>query len=122
MILGYKERFKQPILDKTKIHTIREDAHDRWKVGMTIQHATGVRTKNYNQFAEGQCQSTQRIEIERTSDFLIDTIVKIDGRKLAENEVRNLAFNDGFQNLVAFYMFFANGFKGKIIHWTELKY
>lgn len=50
------------------------------------------------------------------------TIVKIDGRKLTEPEIQQLAWNDGFDNLVDFWMWFADGFKGKIIHWTELRY
>ena len=53
---------------------------------------------------------------------LNETIVKIDGRKLTEPEVQQLAWNDGFDNLVDFLMWFADGFKGKVIHWTELRY
>lgn len=122
MVIGFKERFINPILNKTKVHTIREDSHNRWKIGMKMQMATGVRTKKYNQFNEGICKSTQRIEIIRVSDYLHETIVNIDGRKLTESEVQQLAWNDGFDNLVDFWMWFADGFKGKVIHWTELRY
>lgn len=122
MIIGFKERFKQPILDKTKKHTIREDSHNRWKQGIKLHMATGVRTKMYNQFSEDTCKSVQKIEIERTSDYLHETIVKIDDRKLTEKEVQQLAWNDGFANLVDFWLWFSKGFKGKIIHWTELRY
>ena len=122
MVIGFKERFTKPIQNKTKIHTIREDLHNRWKVGMKMHMATGVRTKIYNQFYENTCKSIQKIEIERVSDYLHDTIVKIDGRKLTEKEVQQLAWNDGFDNLVEFWMWFADGFKGKIIHWTDLQY
>lgn len=63
MVLGFKPQFVQKILNKSKIHTIREDSNDRWKAGRKIQMATGVRTKNYNKFAETDCISTQKIEI-----------------------------------------------------------
>lgn len=122
MVIGYKQRFVKPILDKTKKHTLREDPHDRWKTGKRMHMATGVRTKKYNQFYEDTCKSTQKVEIIRTSDYLNETIVKVDGRKLDEAEVQQLAWNDGFENLVDFWMWFADGFNGKIIHWTELKY
>lgn len=122
MVIGFKERFVKPILAKSKKHTIRKDSYNRWKIGMKMHMATGMRTKKYNQFHEDTCKSIQEIEIERVSDYLHHTIVKIDGRKLTENEVQQLAWNDGFDNLVDFWMWFADGFKGKIIHWTELRY
>ena len=122
MVIGFKERFIKPILAKTKKHTIREDAHNRWKEGMKMHMATGVRTKKYNQFNEDTCKSIQEIEIIRTSDYLEKTIIKIDGRNLTQDEVQQLAWNDGFDNLIDFWMWFADGFKGKIIHWTEMRY
>jgi hypothetical protein len=81
------------------------------------------RSKNQFQFAPTiPCKSVQKIEIIRTSDYLNETIVKIDGRKLSEKEVQQLAWNDGFANLIAFWLWFQNGYTGKIIHWTNLKY
>ncbi len=61
MILGFKNQFEPLILDGTKIHTIREDKHNRWRRGRDIHFATGIRTKNYNQFFSGKCKSTQRV-------------------------------------------------------------
>jgi len=122
MVIGFNPRFKEPILKKTKKHTLREDPHSRWKQGIKMHMATGVRTKNYNQFNEDVCKSTQKIEIIRTSDYLNETIVKVDGRKLTEPEIQQLAWNDGFDNLVSFWLWFYKGFIGKIIHWTDLKY
>lgn len=128
MILGFKQKyhwgeptlFREKIINGSKVHTIRQDVHNRWKPGMTIQFAVGVRTKYYEQFKEGICQSTQLIEIRRDIDYL--GIVKVDGRILTESEVSTLAFNDGFWNLLAFWMWFDDRFTGKIIHWTDLKY
>lgn len=122
MVIAFKERFVEPILQKKKKHTIREDSHNRWKIGMKMHFATGVRTKNYNQFYEDSCKSIQQIEIIRTSDYLNDTYVKIDGQMLSTQEVQKLALNDGFDSILDFYLWFKDGFKGKIIHWTELKY
>jgi hypothetical protein len=36
MILGFKPCFVAPILAGTKIHTIRDDPHNRWKAGREI--------------------------------------------------------------------------------------
>ena len=63
MILGFKKQFPPMILVGTKIHTIREDKHDRWKAGNKIHFATGIRTKNYNQFYSGVCKSVQAITL-----------------------------------------------------------
>jgi uncharacterized protein YqfB (UPF0267 family) len=121
MIIGFKEQFVRPILAKTKKHTIREDSHSRWKTGMKMHMATGVRTKKYHQFNEETVKSIQEIEI-ITFEFAEETIVRIDGQSLRTKEIRQLAQNDGFESLFDFYVWFINGFRGKIIHWTDLRY
>jgi len=55
MVLAFKKRFVEPIKKGVKIHTIREDKTNRWKSGMKVHAATGVRTKNYNCFFESVC-------------------------------------------------------------------
>ena len=45
MILGFKEQFKNLIIGGVKKHSIREDRHNRWKPGMIIHFATGMRTE-----------------------------------------------------------------------------
>lgn len=122
MVLAFKKHFVDGILTNTKIHTIREDKHDRWKTGKKIHFATGVRTKHYQQFMQGICKSTQSIEIKRLNGWIEDTEVKIDGRILSKMEVRDLAWNDGFANINEFCMWFKDGFKGKLIHWTDKRY
>ncbi len=122
MIIAFKQRFVSPILNGTKIHTIREDAKNRWQEGMIMHMATGVRTKNYNQFKAATLRQIQQIEIIRTSDYLDDTVVKVDGRILSFDETRQLAYNDGFEHIVEFWLFFKEGFTGKILHWTRLEY
>ena len=124
MVIGFNKQFKDAILSGEKKHTIREDKHNRWKPGMKMHMATGVRTKEYNQFYEAVCVSTQEIEIIRKSDRdrVNDTIVKVDGHMLTDIEILHLIVYDGFNSIAEFLKFFQNGFKGKIIHWTDLKY
>ena len=124
MILGFKEQFEGRIKNGSKIHTIREDKHNRWKPGMTIHFAKGVRTKNYKQFHQGQCVSVQSIKIKYTDikPFEKTIIVLIDNRILSLNEISTLAVKDGFKSVFDFYDWFNKDFKGKIIHWTNLRY
>lgn len=146
MILGFQTKFpwgtetnfKKKILEKKKKHTLRIDQHERWKKGNSIQFATGARTKRYHQFEEGECKSTQKIEILEV-DYRTDRsytyteeirgvvfwksfIVKIDGNTLGITQIAVLAHNDGFETTDDFFRWFIDGFSGKIIHWTDFKY
>lgn len=130
MILGFKERFKDYILVGTKIHTIREDKPNRWKPGIKIHFATGVRTKNYNCFKEDSCKSIQSIEIKHSDEgmyILIDNepYALFKGEYTSEKSKKRLnliALNDGFNCFADFKDFFKNDFSGKIIHWTGRQY
>ena len=129
MILSFKQQFVEPILNGSKIHTIREDTPGRWKAGNSIQAATGVRTKNYNCFFESECKSTQKIIMQyRPGSVCLD--VTIDGRLLNWEWRRQLALFDGFDSWLDMYNWFYpiiekktnQTFVGKIIHWTDFKY
>ena len=126
MILTFsRQEFKDRIESGKKIHTIRADAHQRWKPGMNIQfwmHNPRNKSKNPHQFMTGQCFGLQDISIVRQSDYLTDTLITIDGHNLTLSEMQSLAWNDGFANLAEFLMWFRDGFVGKIIHWTDFKY
>ena len=124
MILGFNPQFKQPILDGTKIHSIREDKHKRWKIGRLIHFATGVRTKLYQQFLLRTCMGTQKIKIEYDNIPPIgdSATVMIDGEFLDFDGMELLAKNDGFESISDFFEWFNKDFSGKIIHWTNLKY
>ena len=117
MILGFNPRFPEKIKKGIKVHTIREDKHNRWKAGMKIHFATGVRTKNYNQFMEGVCTGIQQIIIKPKQAFIL-----IDNHILDEEEIKILAKNDGFDNTEGFWKWFNKDFSGKIIHWTDCRY
>ena len=118
MKLGFKKQFVDPIKNGTKIHSIREDEHDRWKAGNIIHFATGVRTKYYNCFFEDVCKSTQDFEIVYDDE----PFVYIDGKILWVEEIELLAKHDGFNSMEDFFKWFDKDFKGKIIHWTDFRY
>lgn len=130
MILGFKPQFVAPINSGVKIHSIREDKTDRWKEGNTIHFATGVRTKNYDNFKTDVCKSTQSIEIffnenEVHKDLDRGIWVLVDNIVLSDFWVKELAYRDGFKSVHEFYCWFgknADYFKGKIIHWTDFQY
>lgn len=105
-----------------KITTIREDKHDRWHAGVLIHFIVFPRSKKMFQFAPViPCVSTQKIVIE-TNGYLNDYKVYVDGRELNIKEVQRVAWNDGFDNVISFLLWFRDGFEGKIIHWTDLRY
>lgn len=119
-----------------KIHTIREDKHDRWKARMDIHFVVGNRTKKRCQFAPIiQCVSTQKVEIKKWSknEFKGDSVfleeqrdfdytVRVDGKLLYSSTITTLAINDGFDNVDDFFEWFKEDWTGKIIHWTDKTY
>ena len=130
MILGFKKQFVSKILSGEKIHTIREDKHNRWETGKKIHFATGMRTKNYNCFKIGICKSVQKIEITYKGNKIF---VEIEGNppyiwiqylkeKYTHPNILKLAKNDGFDNIDDFFKWFDKDFTGKLIHFTNKKY
>ena len=133
MVLSFNTQFPEKILSGTKKHTIRQDATGRWKAGMKIQFATGAGTKAYNQFHEAECTGVQDIEIKYT-DNRGAVKIYIDGNHLgtwhrfmpmksvSPEKIIQLAVNDGFEGVKEFLNWFQRDFKGKIIHWTGMRY
>lgn len=130
MLLSFKPQFKDKILSGSKLHTIREDKQNRWKKDTKIHFATGARTKEYNQFMEGVCVSTQSIIIHHAITFARVTIdnhltfgihQKATGLVYA-SELEDFVRNDGFDSVSDFLNWFSADFSGKIIHWTDLTY
>lgn len=127
-----------------KIHTLRQGS--RWRAGMSIQMATGVRTNKYEQWNVGiegldVCNGVQEIKISIRSYlispsgtyhspycfFILGNTVHIlkitvDGRPLKAEEQMKLIMNDGFDNHIEFMHWFKKPFTGQIIHWTRFKY
>lgn len=132
MILGFKKQFEAPIVAGSKIHTIREDAKDRWDEGKKIHFVIGNRTKHYRQIKLGECRSIQYVfmtfsrgvfEVSVGDDHYCD-------KYLSQVEIEELAKNDGFIGVGEFMDWFIplikashkGYFTGKIIHWTDFKY
>lgn len=110
-----------------KLHTIRPG--HRWKAGMSIQMAYGVRTKAYKQFNKKYpelqtCVSVQKIKISwRNADRR--PRVYIDKRELSILEIMQFIKNDGFSSvncLQQFCEWFDKDLNGQLIHWTDLRY
>jgi hypothetical protein len=112
-----KTLFEDKINKGIKLHTIREDKSKRWKKGMKIHFANGVRTAYYKNFKMGECKSTQTIKIN-------DNEVFVDGKKIEQHTLQYLIYNDGFDTLEQFWGYFKPyiPFEGTLIHWTSLKY
>ena len=105
-----------------KLHTIRLDPSNRWKSGMKIHPVINNRTPNRFQFAPTmECVSVQRINIHYHWGGLAPS-VRIDGKLLNEDDLLQLALNDGFPSVGAFFAYFNTDFSGNLIHWTDLKY
>lgn len=118
---------------KPKVHTLRTDDTDRWHKDVMIDFFTGVRTKQSHRFAPRvPVISTQSVKIDEMIMTSADScyklldgrvfVVRVDGRKLKKSEIFSLAKNDGFDSPEDFFKWFHDGWKGKIIHWTCLKY
>ena len=90
--------------------------------GLTLKHIVYPYHKDKRECVlENTCICIQSIEIV-PSATINDGKVYVEGRLLSLNEMQRLAWNDGFVNLVDFWMFFNEYFKGYIIHWTNLQY
>jgi len=130
---------------KPKLHTVREDLKERWKVGTKIDFFINVRQPNMYRFAPVlPVVSTQKIEFiwkENTENqtclgtkFNRICTIKIDDRFYGDAYLLNasvvsssytiptFANNDGFDTPDELFAYFNKNFKGKIIHWTDLRY
>lgn len=130
--------FDYDILDNAfpKIHTIRDDKADRWKVGNKIHQVIHNRSPKRFQFAPVlEVLAIQKIKIQyrKDGDTLLANVV-VDGKHIGTATWKNcqlvehnpnldiLAHNDGFDDVSQFFEYFSDSYKGKIIHWTNFKY
>ena len=127
MVLSFKEQFKEPILNGTKIHTIRTDQYDRWGVDATAHMATGVRTPKYHCFKQARCTGKQALTlIYDVNGFR----ALVDGIQLTPGRLLLLANNDGFEDTERLFLWFKSDILNspklminrKIIHWTDYRY
>ena len=117
-----------------KIHTIREDRNNRWKVGNNIHFVINNRTKARFQFAPVlTVQRLQKISIRYEHNYMKRKFlpnVYIEGslffnphwNDIAWSDMKKLAKNEGFESVEKFFEWFSSDFTGKIIHWTNFSY
>lgn len=130
----YNEKYiTKDLVHEPKLHTIRQDKKNRWKPGMMIDFFINARQKDMFRFApQIPVVSTQDISIifwgtsvqvfidgEWFGDAFFDQFKNIECNNF---DLDTLAKNDGFDSLEEFFNYFNEDFKGKIIHWTDLKY
>lgn len=119
-----------------KLHTIRRDKKNRWKAGNLIHPVINNRQPDRLQFApEFPCVSTQYFQVlyEGKSPTVFIGLTEQDwtpfyiedddhGVVYGEDQMKELAKNDGFNSVADFFEYFNTDFEGKIIHWTDKVY
>lgn len=133
MLLTFsKTEFRTLIRNGVKVHTIRDDKHNRWKVGTKIHFWLGNprntrgKAKPY-QFGVGEVSRIERIRMDFSygEDWQRDVVYIGEEIRLNKNEELNdLAINDGFENWEQMKQWFLNDdgqYFGKIIFWKNFK-
>lgn len=116
-----------------KIHTFREDPHDRWKAGMKVSMVyRGAGYKIIDWFNEGipelgTIKSIQKIQLRWVETKLENRVIStllifIDNKGFPFNRYEELFANDGFKSRVQFFKWFKKDWSGKILHFTDLRY
>lgn len=144
MVMGFTENwngeptgFVDKIIDGVKWHSMRWG--NRWRPGMQITMATGVRTKKYRPFVYAPCEWTQGVKIipntpdPRKQDSYLPRVMVERGAMrilmpLAPFSIMALAINDGFESaydlnrwmLQACRAKGADAFRGQIVAWRPV--
>lgn len=119
MILTFSDkRFPNLILQKVKIHTIREDKSSRWRIGNKIEfwmhNPRNVNLHPY-QFATSHLREKKPIlihpELNKVTldNVLINTV----------KGLNSLAVNDGFENWDHMKTWFSQPFSGYLLVWSQ---
>lgn len=118
MIIGYTlPNAIEKIRSGQKIHTIRKDKKERIKVGMQLDHCTGVRTKKFKKHLKDVCKRIDHVFIEPRPKR-----VWINGILITELEFQLLFHNDGFDNADEFWAYFNETEVYRLIQWTDFQY
>lgn len=139
MLLGFKIRFAEPILDGTKKHTFRAKRKNAPKIGETLHMYSGLKTKHVKLISNKE----KLISIQQAKltfiykDNRLDVAVQIDERKLSLIEILSLARYDGFNSISDWAIYWIESSTGKrfnkkkeydvrgeldLLHWTTLRY
>lgn len=121
---GFKERFRDPILDGTKGGTIRADRKRHARSGEQLQLYTGMRTKQCKLICRLPCLAVEPLEL-----VLRDPqSVRIGGRRILVrvDDLHIFAAFDGFRNFSEMIEFWRqehddlDTFSGVHIRWLPL--
>ena len=133
MLLTFsKKEFRTLIKKEVKVHTIRDDKNNRWKLGTKIHFWLGNprntrgKIKPY-QFGVGEVSrvETIRMDFAMPEEWQPDVVfIGEDIRLKTEEELNSLAINDGFENWLQMKQWFFNPdgqYFGKIIFWKNFE-
>ena len=133
MLLGFKKQFAGPILDGTKIFTIREKRKVEPKIGETLHMYSGLRTKYCEKItSEHKLTGVSSIKMV-VSDGKIAILINNKGLNRFEQKVFTTC--DGFTNRQSFIDFWLKDVKPNkfgtrmivkedlvIYHWTDFRF
>lgn len=106
-----------PFIIGCKLHTIRLDPKNRWKVGTKIHFVINNRQKNRYQFAPV-------FEVKHIYDITINPNTRrifLNSKELDPDTQNDLINNDGFYGCHnAFWSYFNELFTGKLIQWVDV--
>ncbi|GAF06043.1 hypothetical protein [Saccharicrinis fermentans] len=132
MILLFEKQFIEPIQKGIKIHTLREDIHNRWHQGKLIHYKAwsgkGYRSPMIDIIKPSNVISKQHVFMS-TYQGRLD--ISIASKELFGWSERNeFAINEGFVSWEAFEDYFYDMvdkredscYSPKLIHWTDKRY
>ncbi len=124
--LSYHKQFAPAVEAGQKLQTIRALRKVPVKLGDTLYHYTGMRTKACRRLGVSTCQSANQIDIIRWKGQRGVFLQDCPGggqRRLGNIEMSVLAITDGFPDVDAFYAWFianTGHFTGQLITWSEI--
>ena len=118
---SFKKQFAAPILDGTKIGTIRNDRKRHARPGEELQLYTGMRTRQCRLVARKICKSVHRIRM--GIDAFRILYIRIDDKDLPDIQWDDFAVGDGFADISAMGVFWMKDhgqgvFTGVWIRWA----
>lgn len=116
MNTSFLPEFVEPVLTLVKKHTMRRDVEDKMQPGK-IMHC--VHAEGYQRFAVRKIDGIEYVRIEWTKGRYK---IFINDEHIDRETAIALMKNDGFKSFKQFEAFFPHNYKGKIIHWTPLRY
>lgn len=139
MLLGFKQRFADKILDGSKVFTMRKERKIQPKIGETLHMYTALRTKHTKVITKThKLVSTQIVEVNiADSPKQLQVKIQVDGRVLGQLETEMFVICDGFNDVPDFARYWIEDSTGKkykptlsykvtasvtLYHWTALKF